>query len=219
MNTFASLLPLTLLILFLVGVVVYARKKHGKEVPGPQGQTPYGVHGALAFFIYASLAFGPLFTIGSTMQNLQQAEAATPELLNLPAWQTYKQVTWIQTAVYLAVVWFIALRLRNRLVPQSVRDVKLFLLLAPPAQLLMELTAQQIAFGRSDTSGLAESVTRMIVVNTVWFLYFQFSKRVRNTYYPPKGLAAAAAPVAEQDSFAWRQEVVHGDEEGRQGFV
>lgn len=206
MQAFVTLLPLLFLVLFLVGVVVYARKKHGKETPGPQGQTPYGIHGVLSFFIYTSLTFGPLMLVGTTMQNLTQAETATPDLLALPAWHTYKQLAWTQVAMLLAACWFFVLRLRNRLVPSSVRDIKLFLLLVPPASLVMELAAMQIAFGAVDTRDLAGPIGKMIVVNTVWFLYFQFSKRVRNTYYPPKGAPAPVVPAGQTDTYAWRWE-------------
>lgn len=218
METLLALLPLTLLILIILGAIWLVRRKHGKEGPGPQGQVPYGVHGALAFFIYASLTFGVMLTLGRTSLNLKAVEEASPAILGMPAWSTYKLLTWLTTLAYIGLMAFVVLRLRNRFVPQSVRDVRLFLLLAPGALLLADLLSVQVLPFRAQLAPLVVSLIQAMFVNSVWLAYFHYSKRVRNTYYPVQsvsggGVASVTAhppgphPAAEkdEDSFGWRQ--------------
>jgi hypothetical protein len=194
-DTLISLLPLLLTIALVVGAVVWFRKNKAAETPGPQGQTPYGVHGVLAFFIYASLTIGPLVTLGRTAVELDKAERDSPVLVGFEAWETYKSLTWALTLIFLALAVFLVLRLKKEFVPASVRNVKAFLLLAPAGLLSIDAMLTVALFGDVDGGAVALAFFPAMVPGVIWFLYFTFSKRVRNTYYP---VAVAKQPFGTE---------------------
>lgn len=53
-----------------------------------------GVGGWLGFLIISLIFIGPFFGFGTTLNGLEDAEAAFPQLVGAPAYEQYKLITW-----------------------------------------------------------------------------------------------------------------------------
>lgn len=182
MEILLSLLPLVLLLLLLSWAVIAFRRKNGKEQPGPHGIAPYGVHGFLALFIFLAYYIAPLFTLGTTIQTIDQAERSNPGLQVLQNWDTYKALLWLLVCTSLIIQVLIAYRLRNHWKPSSLYLARGFAFLMP---LALALCDAALAAAVLDVPPTAEAVGRYlasVVLGSIWGLYFLFSRRCRNTY-------------------------------------
>lgn len=196
MDALLSLLPLLLVILLVWFAARHFSKQAGPEQPGPNGETPYGIRGWLAFFVYASMGLAPLISISKVNQTLLDAERKYPALLSLDGWGSYKAATWIVTLAVVAWQIWAALQLKNKLVPRSVTHIRVLLVAAPPLVTVADaVSARQFL----DVVVGADAVGALIgawVVSSVWLLYFYRSKRVRNTYGLSQPVTASVAPAA-----------------------
>lgn len=196
MDALLPLLPLLLVILLVWFAARYFSKHAGPELPGPNGDTPYGVRGWLAFFVYASMGLAPLISISKVNQTLLDAERKYPALLSLDGWASYKGATWAVTLAVVAWQIWAALQLKNKLVPRSVTHIRVLLVAAPLFVTVADaVSAKQFL----DVAIGADAVGTLFgawVVSSVWLLYFYRSKRVRNTYGLAKPATGSVAPAA-----------------------
>lgn len=182
MNQLLALSPLLLLTLVVWFVARRISKKADPERGGPNGETPYGVRGWLAFFVYASVSLSPFFSISNVNQNLTNAEAKYPSLLLMDGWGSYKLATWVATLIVVGWQIWVAFQLKNKFVARSVSHV-LVLLLARP--LLIFLADAFSGFFFLGVSAGEDNIIGLIsswLIAAVWVAYFYKSNRVRNTY-------------------------------------
>jgi hypothetical protein len=188
-------LPAVLLIAILVVAGYRLRKGVKNEAPGPQGQRPYGVHGWLAFYIGATYYLAPLYSLGNLSSDLSRAEAANEILTTLAEWTNYKAGSWVLVLAAIAVQWRGAWLLNNRWEASSVRFVKIISLAVPIVVVAGDAILGVITLNVSDAETSVKGILTGLFRGLVWAAYFQFSKRVRNTYYPVK----PGEPVSHSD--------------------
>lgn len=211
-----AFLPLVLLIVIVVATFYVLRRREKHEEPGPQGQSPYGVHGWLAFYIGASYYLAPLFSLGRLNGDLSSAEAVSPMLATLAGWGNYKAGSWLLVLIAIAVQWRAAWLLKHRWAPSSVLCAKIVSVSLPIVLIAGDAMLSAITLGVNDAPSSVQGLIKGLFTGLCWLAYFQFSKRVRNTYYsgetgkpvPPNNLPqgteadaptsfAALAPKAE----------------------
>lgn len=200
MDALLPLLPLLLVILLVWFAARHFSKQAGPELPGPNGETPYGVRGWLAFFVYASMGLAPLISISKVNQTLLDAERKYPALLSLDGWGSYKGATWAATLAVVAWQIWAALQLKNKLIPRSVTHIRVLLVAAP---FLITVADAVSAKQFLDVTVGADAVGTLIgawLVSSVWLFYFYRSKRVRNTYGLAQPVTASVAPAAVNES-------------------
>lgn len=197
-----SLLPLVVMCLIIWAVVRVFRRRAGPETPGPGGQIPYGVRGALALFIYGSLYAGPILVAGKLVNQFADAERKNPVVLTLSTWKTYKIATWISTFVLLVICMWLAARMKAKFEPSSVQRMKAYLLCAPAVSVASDLALSMAIFPRLTLSAdlvLPPLISGYIGAG-VWFWYLSASKRVRNTYFGTAVNSAASETVSSVTS-------------------
>ncbi len=182
MNTLLSMLPLILIIALLWGGYVLFKKKQGPQVPGPNGETPYGVHGILAFFIFASYFIAPLFTLAKVNSAFMDAELQNPSILTLSGWGNYKMMSFALTIAL--VIWqiLIARQLRWQLVPKSLTNAKILCFGAPIVAMASDVALAKMTLNVSPNGEAIAAYLGGLIVSWIWGLYFVFSKRCKNTY-------------------------------------
>jgi hypothetical protein len=146
---------------------------------------PYGIGGWLVFFIFSIGIISPAFGLAGVCMAIWGAEARHPSLIDNVAWKHYKLFSWAAIVVCTAWEWWVAYGLWNRFVPRSVFHAKLMLVLLP----VLTASATAIALnvllgGRIDLERVYVRFLLSAIVPAAWFLYFVYSKRVRNTYFP-----------------------------------
>ena len=82
-TTVLTILPLAILLLIVAWIVIKFRRDAASAAPGPNGVTPYGVHGWLRFFIFTSYYLAPIISVGRLSNALRTAEELEPQLLSL----------------------------------------------------------------------------------------------------------------------------------------
>ena len=202
MDAILPLLPLLLVILIIWYAARRFSKQAGPEVPGPNGETPYGVRGWLAFFVYASMSIGPLIAIGRVNQNMIETETKYPSLLSLDGWGSYKAATWVIVLTLVAWNIWVALQLKNKLVPRSVTHIRVLLVAGPVFTAVADVLAARVFL---NVGVVAEVIGGLIggwAVSAVWLLYFYRSKRVRNTYGLDLPVTPTVAPASARELMA-----------------
>jgi hypothetical protein len=195
MSTLISLLPLFFVIgLYWMGFRLF-KKAHGTQSAGPSGQTPYGVHGVLAFFIFVSYYLAPLVTLGKINSTFIEAELQSPAVLELDGWNDYKIMSF---ALGLAiVVWQIAVakQLRWKLVPQSLYNARILCFGSPFVVMFSDIAMAKLTLGFGPNGESIVAYLGGIIMSSLWGLYFLFSKRCKNTYLVSQ--AQSAEPQSE----------------------
>lgn len=187
-STVLTLLPLAIVLLIVAWIVIKFRRDAASAVPGPDGLTPYGVHGWLRFFIFASYYLSPLFGAGRLSNELRMAEERAPQLLSLDGWTQYKAASWLLLVGMIVWQWWVAYALKNRLEPRSVFHVKVLLCAAPLVSLLDLVLAKTLLRVDANAQAVGAVISAFIaaaLISLVWFLYFTRSMRVHNTYSLP----------------------------------
>ena len=179
------LLPFGLVLLIGAWVALGWRRESAQAGPGPNGVTPYGVHGWLRFSIFALYVLSPLVNASSLSRELQRAEKGMPQLLEFEGWASFKSASWLVLLGTIAWDWWVAYNLTNRLEARSVYHAKR-LLAAAPFVSLVELVLVK-TFLRADASAqmfvpISGAFIGTALVSFMWLLYFTRSRRVRNTY-------------------------------------
>lgn len=180
METLGSLLPLTLLIAAIGGVIWWSRRRARMAPPLPELRGPSGW---LGFFIFASYVLAPLVSLGSLSTEFTNAEAANPHVVGVPAWQQYKVGCWLLFGAVVAWQWWAAYNLHKRFVPGSVTIVKGFLLASPLVAGVGVMVVAWSTLNFNASEAAFEIFLRAAVSSVVWYLYFTFSRRVKNTYF------------------------------------
>jgi hypothetical protein len=198
MEVIIAFIPLAITIVLYWWGFRKFKSKHGPEVPGPQGQTPYGVHGLLAFFIFASCYIAPVFALASANNNFVNLEAQYPNLLTLPGYGTYK--IWTFIVVIAAIAWqiWVARRLRWILEPSSLKSAKALCLGVPVLFVAADVILGNLTMNVSPNADALASYIGSIVVSMFWVLYFFLSKRCKNTYL--SGLTRTATQTVFEDA-------------------
>ena len=182
MDLLLGLLPLIIMVaIYWMGYKAF-KKKHGEEEPSPNGATPYGIHGWLGFFIFASYYIAPLYSFGQLTNSLTKQELQYPALLNLPGYQTYKNISYLLLLVF--VVWqiVVAKNLRNIWQPDSLKQAKILCFTVPILAVASDMIAAQITMSVSPTADMVGSYLGGFVGSYLWGAYFMRSERCRNTY-------------------------------------
>jgi hypothetical protein len=182
MNQLISLLPILLVILLAWIIARRISKKLGPEVPGPNGELPYGVRGWLALFVYASISLAPFISLSKVNQTLMSSENKYPSLLLLDGWASYKIATWLVTLTVVGWQIWVAFQLKNKLVSRSVMHVRVLLIVGPLLVSLVDVAAARIFLNVSGSEEALVGLFSNWLVGAVWLLYFYRSARVRNTY-------------------------------------
>ena len=182
MDTFFALTPLFVMIaIYWFGYRAF-KKKHGEESPSPNGDTPYGIHGWLAFFIFASYYITPLYSFGQLSNSFSKQEHQYPALLSLPGYQSYKTISYLLLLVF--VVWqvVVAKNLRNNWTPDSLKQAKILCFTVPILAAISDMIAAQITMSVTPNAEMMGSYLGAFVGSYLWGAYFIKSKRCKNTY-------------------------------------
>lgn len=193
----------------LVWVIRAARRAAQNAPAGPGGLKPYGTSGWLALFLVGATVIGPLYLARQTANAIGSAEAANPALRSLDGWSEYKTFSWVLVLAVVAWNWRMAFGLSNHHVPASATRVKYTLLALPLVTSVADAMAAKFFLDVNVAEASVVDYIRAAFQSGVWFLYFVFSKRVRNTYYggrkdiswsystsPVTGVAAPVKPMA-----------------------
>jgi hypothetical protein len=188
MNDWISFLLLLITLALIILFVWRSRNQEKKALPGPDGQKPYGVGGWLWFFIAASYYLGPIVNAGRLNSELLTADIAleTANLSPMSGWFEYKVASWSLVAVMVVWQWRAAYLLKHRYEPSSVRFVKTLLVASPLVTATADYVMSRVLLDLSNEAGLAEGLAVGFVQSGLWFAYFHFSRRVKNTYYSRK---------------------------------
>lgn len=190
-GSFWVFLPAALVLALFAAIGYRLRNGVKNEAPGPEGQRPYGTHGWLVFYILTAYYIAPLYALGKLNNDLSQAEAAYPVLTTLEGYASYKGGCWLLVLAAVAVGWRAAWLLKHRWVPSSVRFVKIVSLAGPILFSVGDAVLAAVTMDLSGLDGSAKAVITAVIPGLIWAAYFQFSKRVKNTYYPVKVDASA----------------------------
>lgn len=182
MDVFIALIPFLLLIAVYIWGYRRFKARHEPEVAGPQGQRPYGVHGWLAFFIFASYYIAPLFSLGALNSNFMKAERDYPDLLMLSGYKDYKSMLFVVAIAIIVWQIIIAMRLRWKLEPQSLRSARIFCFAAPAAMIAADIFFGSVFLDVTPDGKTMASYFGSLIASSVWGLYFLWSKRCKNTY-------------------------------------
>lgn len=194
-SVFGSLLPLAVIVLLIVGGVWLSKRR--SKAPTADLTGP---HGWLGFFIGCAFVLSPLYGVGSLFNEFGAAESQYPNLVNVPAWKTYKAGVWLVLAAVVVWQWWVANTLRTSFIPSSVSIVKTFLVVAPLAMGVGIAMASYFAFEQVDGGSFVQVVLKGWASGVIWFIYFSVSRRVKNTYLRGQQDAAAAVEVPRQDA-------------------
>lgn len=207
MNTLLAFLPLAFIVALYWWGFRKFKSRHGPKAPGPQGQIPYGVHGLLAFFIFASYYISPLFALGRMNSEFMKQEMANPILRSLDGYGEYKFGCFVLLLVVIAWQIVVARKLRWELVPRSLKNARILCFSAP---ILMAVGDALLGKMTLDVAPSGESIAGYLsafIGSSIWGLYFVFSRRCKNTYLAPADMAEVPyvrqeAPISEPISSA-----------------
>ena len=124
MSSILTFAPLLIAVALCVYVILRLRRGVKMEEPGPQGQTPYGPNGWIAFYIGSMYYLAPLYGVMSLTNGLADSERAFPGLVDMSGYATYKLCSWLLLGICLAVQWRVAWLLAHRWMPSSVLFAK-----------------------------------------------------------------------------------------------
>jgi len=183
-SSFVSMLPLIVLITLVVLLLVWLRRRNkAAEKVSPNGLTPYGVGGWLSLFILGAVLLSPLRAVGSLSSAFMTAELKNPSLLALSGWHDYKTASWTWLLCVVVWQWWVAYNLSKKFVRKSIFHVKLILVLGPVFGIGMDAISGKVFLNLSLWADALPMLIAAVILNGIWFLYFNYSKRVRNTYY------------------------------------
>ena len=186
-----ELLPYLRLVVVIATVyfsVLAFRKLVSPEVPGPNGERPYGVRGWLAFFVFYQAVMSPFLTVNELNLTLTKAETQYPSLLSLPGWTGFRTSTFAVTILTEGWQCWVGYQLWRRRVPRSVAQARILLIAMPVALAAGEWIASRVFLGTSPTSFFTLEIG--LLASAPQLLYLYLSARVRNTY----GLVRTRSP-------------------------
>ena len=203
-----ALVPLAVVALIALAAWWLARRwsrRKARDGADPDGVKPFGIGGWLAIFLFFQVVVSPIVSTGHLSSAFANAETQWPALAAFPPWGTYKALSW---AVSLAVIgWqlLVAFRLTFRFVPESVHHAKVMLLVSPVIAHAADALFAKVLLDRDIADASLVALARAMFGPLIWWLYFNRSKRVRNTYYaagsvgqPPRKALPLPMPNAQQ---------------------
>ena len=155
-------------------------------LPAP-AEGPAGVDGWLALLVISLLVGGPMIGATKLYEAFVVAERAHPDLVFLPAWETYKTLSWVTFALVAAASFYGGIGLGRGRRWAVVRRARYVLWLTGPVTVLvMNVLLPAIAFGGfTFGSTVVGPFLFSCAIAGLWTAYLAKSKRVRNTYGPP----------------------------------
>ena len=184
-----------IVVALLVAVLVYCMVRLRRRSKGPGDlEKP---HGWLALLIAGLVFFGPLVGMGQISGDLYQTESQYPQLLNVPAWGSYKTLTWAVfiVAVALSVVAGVRL-LRTRKRSAVSFAIAALWLSGPVAAIIMVFILPAVLFGSADIS--SETMTGMMKPffgAIIWTAYLLRSTRVKARYVEASDTSSPAVVI------------------------
>jgi hypothetical protein len=136
------------------------------------------------FFYISILAVSPIVACVRFAMELEDFEAANPGLADLREWGMFKTCMWPILLATVGVGVVLALLLKSRFEPASVRWIKTYLLAAPLVYIGSEAILFKVLFNQFPAENYAPGLIGAYVAGGLWMWYFTASKGVRNTYYP-----------------------------------
>jgi len=141
------------------------------------------IGGGLALLIFGLMIGGPLWSILSTFNNIEEAIQKYPRLIQLPAWGTYKFTCWAIVLGAATLHISAGYRLWKIHTPASVRFALIALWVAGPGTVLLDILATSAIFKTSlDFSTLGPDFFRTLIYTAAWTAYLIVSKRAKNVY-------------------------------------
>ncbi len=159
------------------------------DVASESRKGPSGVGGWLLLLVAGMLVLGPLLGAGRINADIMTAEHQYPALRSLPQWSNFKVATWWTFLAIIAVSIYGGWGLARGRDWSVVRRAKLVLWIAGPVGALILSVVVPLATLGESYAGHAQFVGGLlasVIAAGIWTAYLLKSKRVRNTYGPPK---------------------------------
>lgn len=202
-ETIGSILALAIMLGLAWLVFRWVRLRAGLAPTAPALRGP---HGWLALFIFGSYIVAPLLTFGNLANDFQTVERQYPNLLTLPSWSNYKMGNWLLFGGAAMWQWWVAYGLHKNFVPSSVKAAKLFLLFNPVLLSVGILVLSYTALNYVLVEAAFTVLLKGLAGGIAWYLYFKFSRRVKNTYFTDIGPIGSGRGVPEPDVAAGRED-------------
>ncbi len=172
-------------VLLILGVLPFWLTRYIGRKTGPTDTERYiGIGGWLALLIVSFGVWSPLYGIVSFVNEFNEVERVYPAVLRTPEYQGYKSsVLFLIVILCLTQIYLTGLLLLRR-EKSSVSLFKKFLLLSPLVCFVLPILSK-IYFPKLEIQQWPETLAAffwMIVINGVWFIYLQRSRRIRSTY-------------------------------------
>lgn len=170
-----------------MGGMVWAQHAFRKSIKNNlpvSSQEPHGVGDVLAFFIFMSTYIAPFLSVGLTISNLIDLENENPHVLSMSGWVWYKYFLIGAAIIWSFWQWRVARKLRYQFAPASVNAVKL-LLVGSALFPFVDYFLLSLSMNVGDAAESMRKTNKALFLSFLWFAYFCFSKRVKNTYYTP----------------------------------
>ncbi|TKR53431.1 DUF2569 domain-containing protein [Allopusillimonas ginsengisoli] len=145
-----------------------------------------GVGGWLLWLVIVLMVLTPLFGFGQTSNNLGEAEALYPNLIGLPAWQNYKDSSWVLAWIAAGASFTAGYRLFKFHHPGSVSLTIAVLWVTPIATTIADsfLANHFLDVSMADAGmEIIAALIKGLLSASIWTAYLKLSRRVRNTYY------------------------------------
>lgn len=181
---------MSILLIFLAAAVIFVALPiwlagYVGRKTGPTDSKRYiGVGGWLTLLIVSFGIWGPLYGIGTFINEFDKVESTYPTILSVSEYKGYKSSVLLLVVILCFVqIYFSGLLLMRR-ERSSVSLFKKFLVLSPVVCFVFPILSK-IYFPKLDLQTWPETFGAffwMIVINGFWFLYLQKSRRIRSTY-------------------------------------
>lgn len=185
-SVIVSLLPLTLPLLFVWGVVRFLKRSEVKKsaVDSSDSDASAGIGGWLLFLICSLMFIGPLFGGGGINREIVAVESTYPQIVELESWVAFKYAMWWTFVIVSCISVYCGYCLLKRRDVWVVRQAQFMLwVIWPISNLFMGVVLPFVIVGEVDFGpGLLGPVAFSVVMAAIWTLYLSKSKRVKATY-------------------------------------
>lgn len=173
-----------LIIIVFIGATfgVYLFAKRSPSSMGASG--PAGVGRWLLFLVVGLMFLGPILGAGRINAGIVVAESQYPNLLTVPAWSTYKSITWWSFLVVCCLSFYAGIGLVKGRDTSVVKRAKILLwVIGPVASIVMGLLIPLAVFGKIESDPqIFGSLLGSVMVSAIWTAYLTKSRRVKATY-------------------------------------
>lgn len=178
-----------LTIAILIGAI-YGIYHFAKRTPPASNSAsgPVGVGGWLLLLVASLMFLGPLMGAGRIGADIMSAESQYPNLLTVPAWDTFKSATLWSFLVVCCLSFYAGLGLANGRDISVVKRAKILLwVIGPVAQIVMGLFIPLAVFGNIESEPqFFGALIGSVIHPAIWTAYLSKSRRVKATYAPER---------------------------------